>query len=92
MRTLFAVAAFLCASTGAFAESSGDKPAKAENSVCICGKVVDAKSTTVTVNANGKQVAYRVCSKECGDAVKKMKPEDTRKAIEGHKRDKSDGE
>lgn len=76
---LAAVAAF--AFTGAvFAEDKA--PAAAAN--CLCGKPAAAAVDAVSVKVGEAEHKLAVCSKECAEAVKKMKPEEAVKAAEAH--------
>ena len=78
---LAAIAAFAFIAP-TFGEEGGK--AVALNANCCCGKPVDAKIDPVTIKLGDGEKKIAVCSKECAEAVKKMKPEDAWKAVEAH--------
>jgi hypothetical protein len=87
MRILLSVAALTCLAGTFFGEEAA-KAAKAENTVCCCGKPADAKNTVTIKDAEGHEHMYAACSEECVKAMKAMNPGDVKKAIEAHNKAK----
>ena len=83
---LAAVAAFAFIAPAFAEEAAPAVAAKAEN--CVCGKAADAKVDAVAIKVGDAEKKIAVCSKECGEAVKKMKPEEAAKASENQNKSK----
>ena len=79
---LAAVAAFAFIAPSFAAE--GTVAAVKLNETCVCGKPADAKVEAVNVKVGEVEHKVATCSKDCAEAVKKMKAEDAWKAVEAH--------
>jgi len=83
---LAAVATFAFIAPSFAMEAAPAVAAKAEH--CVCGKAADAKVDAVAIKVGDADKKIAVCSKECAEAVKKMKPEEAAKAAEAQNKAK----